>query len=314
MIELKGMSKETKALVVYFLLLISLSSFVVTGILVSKNQALHFAQFYMFTPGVAAIITRFFFYGPRFSDAYLGLGRARHWIRFWVASITLAILSYLVFSLLGAVTWDFTREVFLAGLAKQFELPVQKIEGALPWGLTPHDVLLLFTAGNFTLFNLLPGLIVGMGEELGHRGLMFKMMAKKNVLAAIIFGGLVSFLWHLPLSLSLKEMSTFNTFEITINTFVLCIGSIFTHIYLAFVLIKTHSTWITALAHITFNNVSSALGFFVIVKDQTMANIGLTLTMVIAVVIGFWKFDFFDVLDSEEQDTAASVKHLAHKN
>ena len=73
-------------------------------------------------------------------------------------------------------------------------------------------------------------------------------------------------------------------------------GALCTHTYLAFVLAKTRSIWITALAHITFNNASTALGFFVSIQNQTLANAGLVLTMVITVFVGFWKFRFKETL------------------
>ena len=240
------------------------------------------------------------FYKGKFSDAYLHIGKARHWLQFWIISATLATLSYIFFTLFQEITWDFTGQAFLEKLAKQFEQTGQSMEQTLPKGFTPQSMLLLYVIGNFTIFNVLPGLITGMGEELGHRGIMFKWLAEKNVKTAILLGGVFWFLWHLPLGLIMPMKHNYTTAEIVLNVLIQTIGSICTHIYLAFILLKTRSIWITALSHITFNNVSTALGFFVIVQNQTLANLGLVLTMVLTVIVGFWKFNFGNVLKNQD--------------
>lgn len=283
-----------RPLIAYFTLLTVISGGIILTISVLGQKGLYFAQFYMMAPAIAAIITRLFFYDKKFSDAYLTLGQGKHWLQFWLISVILAATSYLFYTLFGAVTWDPSGQAFLDKLADQFSQAGQKMEDTLPKGFTPHNMLTLFVIGNFTIFNILPGLITGMGEELGHRGIMFKLIAEKNLKTALIVGGIVWFLWHLPLGFVMPVKYTFTNFEIAANVLVQTIGSICTHTWLAYVLIKTKSIWITALAHITFNNVSTALSFFVTIENQTVANIGLVLTMLIAVMIGFWKFRFWE--------------------
>lgn len=292
---------KTKPLIAYFITLIILSATTILTIHLLGRKGMYFAQFYMLTPAIAAIVTRVFFYKGKFSDAFLKIGQARHWLQFWFISLFLAVLSYGFFTIFSAVTWDLSGQSFLDKLSEQFAQSGQTMEQTLPDGFTPQSMLLLYVIGNFTLFNILPGLITGLGEEFGHRGIMFKWLAEKNVKAAILLGGIFWFLWHLPLGLVMPVTYEFTPVEMVLNAVILLIGSICTHSYLAFVLLKTKSIWITAFAHIVFNNVSTALGFFVVIQNQTLANAGLVLTMFIAVVIGFWKFNFLTVLKSQYQ-------------
>ncbi|HCS21526.1 MAG TPA: hypothetical protein DIW47_13365 [Bacteroidetes bacterium] len=288
-------------LLAYFGILAFLSALVIGIIYGMGQKGMYFAQIYMLIPAISAIITRLFFYEKRFANAHLKLGKAKDWLKFWFISACLAILSYLFFTLFGAVEWDFSGQAFLDKLAAQFAEAGQSMENTLPPWLTPHKMLLLYAIGSLTLFNILPGLITGMGEEFGHRGLMFTLWAEINLKKALVFGGLVWFAWHLPLALIMPVKQELSGAEQILNAVVLSTGSVFTHIYLAFVLMKSRSIWITALAHISFNNVSTALSFFVVITDQTLANLGLVLTMVFAVVIGIWKFNFWQTLTGEKQ-------------
>jgi hypothetical protein len=88
----------------------------------------------MLTPAIAALITRQFFYEPKFSDACLGFGRWRDYLKYWLAAIGITFLSYGFFTLLGSVTWDFTGKVFLDRLAAQFAATGQDMNTSLPEG------------------------------------------------------------------------------------------------------------------------------------------------------------------------------------
>ncbi len=176
------------------------------------------------------------------------------------------------------------------------------MEDTLPPGFTPQLMLTLYFIGSLTVFNILPGLITGMGEEFGHRGMMFRLMAEKNLKIALVLGGLIWFAWHLPLGWIMPSTQDAEPWEMVLNGLLLGIGSICTHTYFAYVLMKTRSIWIAALAHITFNNASTALSFFVSIDDQTRANAGLVLTMLLTVMIGFWKFNFWNTLKGEQKE------------
>src|SRR5690606_15028948 len=128
---------------------------------------------YMLTPAIAALITRLFFYEKKFQDANLRLGKLGDYGRFWLISLGITALSYVFFTLLGAVRWDLTGNEFLRRLSEQFASVGQDMEASLPPGFTPQMMLLIYSIGGLTVFNVFPGIIAGFGEEFGHRGFMF---------------------------------------------------------------------------------------------------------------------------------------------
>lgn len=279
-------------LITYLVILTVLSLGIVLTIYALGEQALYFAQFYMLTPAIAGILTRLFFYENKFADSFIKLVKSKYFFRFWAYSLVIAALSYVVFTLFGSISWDFTGQSFLDKIALQFQQSGQNIEDSLPDGFTPEMMLWLFFVGNLTVFNILPGLITGFGEEFGHRGVMFHLLAKRNIYLAVILGGLIWFAWHLPLQLIIPTKVEFSTNEMVINYFAMAIGSICTHCYLSYVFVKTKCIWVAALAHITINNVSAAFAFFVIIENQTLANLGLVTTMILVVAIGFATGEF----------------------
>ncbi|MGQ9561682.1 MAG: hypothetical protein ACUVWA_14385 [Candidatus Oleimicrobiaceae bacterium] len=72
--------------------------------------------------------------------------------------------------------------------------------------------------------------------------------------------------------------------EQLLNHFILALGSVCTFTYLAYVYLKSRSIFVTALANIVLNNAAASFSYFVIVQNQLLANLGLTLTMVSVVV------------------------------
>ncbi len=144
-------------------------------------------------------------------------------------------------------------------------------------------MLWLFFFGGLTVFNILPGLITGFGEEFGHRGFMFPLLYRSNPWVGLIGGGFVWYAWHLPLGLVAPTGADLSFSEIIANHLVLAIGSICTFTYLAYVYVKSRSIFVTAIAHITLNNAAAAFSYFVTVENQLSANIGITLTMLLVV-------------------------------
>ncbi len=84
-------------LLAYFACLTLLSAAVILTIHALGEKGVYFAQVYMLTPALAAVITRLFFYEKKFADAQLRLGKARHWLQFWLISALLAGTSYLFY-------------------------------------------------------------------------------------------------------------------------------------------------------------------------------------------------------------------------
>jgi membrane protease YdiL (CAAX protease family) len=274
---------------IYLVVLSILCAAFIIGAKLLGEQGVYLAQAYMLTPAMAALIVRFFFYKPKFKDANLRFGKIKDYFKFWLVSIGITILSYGIYTLLGAIAWDFTGQGFLGNMAQQFAAMGQDINDTLPPGFTPKMMLWIFFVGGLTVFNILPGIITGFGEEFGHRGFMFPQLYKIKPWVGLIIGGLIWYAWHLPLMFIIPQTVQVPLWQATLNFVVLAVGSVCTFIYLAYVYLKSESIWITSLAHITMNNAAASYAYFVIIQNQLLANLGLSLTMVIVVALLFYK-------------------------
>ena len=159
-----------KSLIIYFVILTLLCAGFIVGAKALGQQGMYLAQGYMMSPAIAAIITRLFFYENKFRDANLRFGRTKDYLKFWLISVGITALSYVFFTLLGGISWDFTGQAFLERLSQQFAAAGQDMGSSLPPGFTPQMMLMAFFIGGLTVFNILPGIITGFGEEFGHRG------------------------------------------------------------------------------------------------------------------------------------------------
>lgn len=267
-----------KALFAYLILLAIFSSVFVVFMLLAGQHGAYLAQGYMLLPAVAAMVTRAFFDPRRFSDAQLGRGRWRDYLKYWGYSLLISLIVFIVYTLIGAGQWDFSGQAFLSRLAGQFAAAGQDLVSATPSGLTPEMMLWLFFFGGLTTFNILPGLVTGFGEEFGWRGLLFPRLYAIRPWAAFVIGGLIWYAWHLPLMLIAPQTSDPQSLVILIP--LLALGSVCTYTYLAFVYVKSRSVWITALAHITMNNAQASFGYLFVVTSTMLANLGLVLVMV----------------------------------
>lgn len=280
---------KNKALFIYFFFLSLLCAAIIIGAKILGKQGAYLAQFYMLTPAIAAIITRSLFYGPRFTDAKLRFGKIKDYFKYWSLSLAIIASSYILFTLLGSISWDFTGNTFLEQLAQQIAMTGQDINDTLPPGFTPKIMLMIYFIGGITVFNILPGIITGFGEEFGHRGFMFPLLYKIKPWVGIIGGGLIWYAWHLPLALIVPQPVEYPVWQILVNLIVLAVGSICTYIYLAYVYIKSNSIFVPSVAHITMNNAAASFSYFAIINNQLLANIGLTLTMLAVVAILYYK-------------------------
>lgn len=276
----------------YFILLILLGTGVMIGIKALGEQGVLLVQAYMLTPAIAAILTRLFFYEPGFRDANLRFGRWSDYLKFWLIGIGITVLSYLFFTLLGGISWDFTGNTFLSNLAKQFAMTGQNIQDTLPEGFTPRMMLWIFFFGGLTVFNILPGLITGFGEEFGHRGFMFPLLYRIKPWVGFLAGGLLWYGWHLPLALVAPSTPDISLAQALLNHVILAVGSICTFIFLAYVYVKSRSVFVAALAHIIMNNSAASFSYFVTIQNQMLANLGLTLTMIVVVAILYFRREF----------------------
>jgi membrane protease YdiL (CAAX protease family) len=272
-----------KSLMTYLIILAILCAVYIIGARMLAEQGAYLAQGYMLTPAVAALIVRLFFYKPGFKDANLRFGRARDYLKFWLIALGITALSYVIYTLIGAIRWDFSGEVFLARLAEQFAATGQDINHTLPPGFTPRMMLWISAIGGVTVFNVIPGIITGFGEEFGHRGFMFPALYRIKPWVGFVIGGLIWFVWHIPVSLMLPQPAEVPLWMTFTNTLLMAVGSICTFAYLAYVYVESGSVFVTSIAHIAMNNAAASIGYFVILQNQILANLGLTLTMLIVV-------------------------------
>jgi membrane protease YdiL (CAAX protease family) len=280
---------KNKPLLAYLITLVVLCTGFVIGARMMREQGAYLAQGYMLTPEIAALITRAFFYKPRFSDANLRFGRGRDYIKYWLLGIGITALSFAMYTLLGAIRWDLSGGIFLERLAEQFAAAGQDITQTLPPGFTPQMMLWVYFIGGLTVFNILPGIITGFGEEFGHRGFMFPILYQIKPWVGFVIGGLIVFAWHLPLTLIIPRADNPTFWIRLLNVALLAIGTISAHMYLAYVYVKSQSIFVASIAHITMNNAAASFSYFIILQDQTLANLGLTLTMLIVVSLMFIK-------------------------
>ncbi len=205
---------------IIYLLLVTLISAIFIGLIKYLGIRGYFlAQFYMFGPAIAAIITRVWFYDNKFKDAGLKIGKLKYWLWSWLAPIGLTVFSLLLMTLFRAIKWDFSGDTFLTSLSQMMDI------NNLPEGLTPHMMLLLFFIGGLTVFNI-PGIVTGFGEEFGWRGFMFPQLYNIKPWVGFIIGGLIWFAWHIPLILVFPSGQTMTFSEQLLNYFTTAIGSI----------------------------------------------------------------------------------------
>lgn len=284
--ELNIEKYQNKPIIAYFIILILLCFSFIAGAKALGEKGMYLAQGYMLTPALAAIITRIFFYRNKFTDAKLKFGNIRDYLKFWIFSLLIVLLSYVIFYTLGAIKLDLSGQTFLNNLTEQFKNSGQNINDTLPKGMTPKNMMWLLMIGQLTVLNIFPGIITGFGEEFGHRGFMYTQMKKYGLWISLFAGGLIWFAWHLPLLFVIPKTDEFTVTQTILNYFVLAIGGISTFIYLVYVFEKSQSIWVVSIAHIVLNNASGAFSYLVIIQDRFLANIGLTITMVLVAFFG----------------------------
>lgn len=278
---------KNKPLVIYLIIITVLSAGFIVLIKMLGQKGNYLAAIYMMGPAIAALITRLFFYEKKFKDANLRFGKVSDYLKYWSIALGISMASFLIFTLLGSVKWDLSGKVFLDQLTQQFALTGKNIND-LPPGFTPQIMLILYFIGGLTIFNILPGIITGFGEEFGWRGLMFPQLYKIRPWIAFIIGGMIWYAWHIPLVLVFPQVQSLTLLQSIFNICILCLGSICTFTFLSYVYIKSENIFVVSVAHITLNNVARSFSYFAIVQNQIMANLGLTLTMLIVVASIFF--------------------------
>lgn len=275
---------RTRSISLYFVFLVLLCAGFVTGARLLGRQAMYLAGGYMLTPALAALLTRLFFHPQHFRDAGLRFGRFGDYIRFWLYSLGLAVLTMGLFTLAGAIRWDFSGSIFLGLLEQQFAAAGDDMAGSLPPGVTPQRMLWFFFLGGLTVFNLLPGLITGFGEEFGHRGFMFPNLLPGRPWPGLLLGGFIWYLWHQPLVLILPPGPAVPLWQTVITHAAGILGTSAAHIYFCYVYAKSRTIFVPSVAHIAWNNAAGAFAYFFVVQDPLVASLVQSLIMVPVVV------------------------------
>jgi hypothetical protein len=280
---------KNKSLITYFVILVILCAGFVVGARMMGRQGVYLAGSYMLTPAIAALFTRLFFHKPRFKDAHLRFGRGRDYLRFWLYSLGITALSFLLFTLAGSIRWDFSGKIFLDLLAQQFAATGQDMTASLPPGFTPQMMLWLFVIGGLTVFNIMPGLVSGFGEEFGHRGIMFPLLLSDKPWLGLLLGGSLWYLWHLPLVFILPTAAPVPLWQTVLGHIAGIIGSVCTHTYLCYIYAKSRSIFVPSIAHIAMNNASRSLAYFVVIQNQFTANLVQYMAMVLVIAFLYYR-------------------------
>ena len=295
---------KKRPLIAYLVLITLMSGGFIIGMKQMGQAGNYLAGAYMLGPAIAAIITRLFFHEARFKDAHLGFGRLKDYLRFWGITLAVVLVSYVMYTILGSISWDFSGATFLTQLEDQMALSGQSID-ELPAGLTPRMMLFIFLVGGLTIFNI-PLMITGFGEEFGWRGLLFPQLCRARLVAGFVIGGLIWFAWHVPLTLVMPSTVDFTAWQHICNGIVLAIGSIFTFVFFAYVYARSGSIWVASFVHAVFNNGSRSFSYFATVENQILANLGLAITMlaVVAFLYSRKEFEVFEEFFTKEEGGA----------
>ncbi len=219
--------------VIFLIPLTALSHFLSSANLNQNLQSL----LIMWTPGIAAIIAGLFTHrslkkiGWSFSIKWISAG--------WAIPIIYGFIAY------GAV-WA----TGLGGVPN----PTFLERARLTLGMSSEsDLLIIISAFLYiTVVNLIPAMVMSMGEEIGWRGFLVPELTdwigfkKASWLSGIIWG-----LWHLPGILSGAYSATGTPLAYQLFCFILMVIS--TGVILAWLRMKSKSIWPAAIFHATHN-------------------------------------------------------------
>ncbi len=193
----------------------------------------------MWTPGIAAIVaglaTRRSFrsFGWSVSFKWIGVG--------WSIPVLYATVSY---SLIWIFGWG--------GVPN----PTFLERARLTLGMPHNPDWLIITAAFFfiTIVNLIPAMILSLGEELGWRGFLVPELAQRlGYRKAGWISGLVWGAWHLPGILSGSYAASGTPVWFQLFCFMILVIS--TAMILAWLRMKSNSIWPAAVFHATHNGV-----------------------------------------------------------
>jgi hypothetical protein len=124
----------------------------------------------------------------------------------------------------------------------------------------------------------------------GHRASCFRCLPHQALIAFII-GGLIWYAWHWPLVLVIPQTVVYPLWQAALNWIVLAVGSVCTFTYLAYVYVKMARVYRYRRAHHDEQR-QPIVVHFAILQDQVLANVGLTLTILLVVAFLRYRGEF----------------------
>jgi uncharacterized protein len=226
-------SASTKKILVFLLLTFALSS-IFYYLIISSGSIQSYSLGLMWCPGVAAMITQLFF-----THSLRGMGWKPGKFKYLLASYGVPLAYALV---VYAIIW-------LTGLGA-FNPASLVTQAAAQYHIQVHSQVLFVIVYGIIIatFGLVLGVISGLGEEIGWRGLLVPELAKNLSFTktALISGGIWA-LWHYPVILfaNYNNSSAPAWFGLLCFT-VLAVGISFPFAWLR---IKSGSLWTAVILH-----------------------------------------------------------------
>ena len=197
---------------------------------------------FMWTPGIAALLSSLVYrrslreIGWKLNWKWMGLG--------WVIPIAYSTLAYCVLWVFG---WG------------KLPNPTFLERAQLTTGFESENSLSVILVAFFyiTVVNLLPAMILSLGEEIGWRGFLVPELAKLNSFARTsLISGLIWAGWHLPgiLSGNYGGEATPLAFRLFCFVGMVLAGGVI----LAWIRLESESIWPVAIFHATHNGVIQA--------------------------------------------------------
>ncbi|MHB1050695.1 MAG: CPBP family intramembrane glutamic endopeptidase [Bacteroidota bacterium] len=197
----------------------------------------------MWSPGLTAIIVGLATRRP-FRDIGWTIRPVKWLAAGWLLPIVYAGTAYGAIWLLNL--GDVPNPVFLERARLTLSMPDQ-----------PEWLLITAAFGYITLVNLLPSMILALGEEIGWRGFLVPELTRWiGFRKAALISGVIWGAWHLPGILSGKYAGTGTPIAYQLFCFSLLVLS--SGVIFAWLRLKSGSIWTVAILHATHNGVIQA--------------------------------------------------------
>lgn len=228
----------------------------------------------MFAPAIAATVTRVV-RRDGWADAGLRLANWRWWLAGWCLSVGMAAGVYGLAATVGRASFslDMSRFAKLApgSIMADFHPPS---------GLSAPQFLVLAALANLTLMNI-PGILLGLGEELGWRGYLLPRLLPLGTAPALVLSGVIWVLWHAPLALL-----TGSPVPVALAIPAGLLGGVAYGTILAWLRYASGSIFPAALCHIAFNNANSAATLLLDANPAAMLIALVIVVSLVAAVLG----------------------------